>query len=119
VIDELAKASLHDNLRWIREDMLAKLDGLSEYDVRRPLTTTGTNLLGLVKHLSLAEARYFGDVMDRPTPWPLPRWDDDAARSLDGRVGAGEGTRLHGNDEAYWAEHRARIQQAAATFRSR
>jgi hypothetical protein len=35
-----------------------KLEGLSEYDVRRPLTSTGTNLLGLVKHLSHAEARY-------------------------------------------------------------
>ena len=27
-----------------------KLDGLSEYDIRRPMTPTGTNLLGLVKH---------------------------------------------------------------------
>nr|WP_235096859.1 DUF664 domain-containing protein [Amycolatopsis decaplanina] len=34
---------------------------LSEYDIRRPLTSTGTNLLGMVKHLTLSEARYFGD----------------------------------------------------------
>ncbi|WP_435852086.1 DUF664 domain-containing protein, partial [Streptomyces rubradiris] len=27
-------------------------DGLTEYDIRRPLTPTGTNLLGLVKHLA-------------------------------------------------------------------
>jgi hypothetical protein len=79
VIDEFAKAYLHDDLRWTRAAMLAKLDGLSEYDARRPLTVTGTNLLGLVKHLTAAEARYFGEIFDRPFPDPLPRWDDDAA----------------------------------------
>ncbi len=41
------KTALHDELRWAREAMLWKLEGLSEYDVRRPLTATGTNLLGL------------------------------------------------------------------------
>ncbi|WP_255359601.1 DUF664 domain-containing protein [Terrabacter sp. Soil810] len=50
MIDDFAKAYLHDNLRWGRASLLAKLDGVSEYDARRPLTTTGTNLLGLVKH---------------------------------------------------------------------
>ena len=45
-----------------------KLDGLSEYDIRRPLTATGTNLLGLVKHNAVWEARYFGEVFDRPFP---------------------------------------------------
>lgn len=75
MIDEFAKEYLHHDLRQIRETMLWKLDGLPEYDVRRPLTATGTNLLGLVKHLSLTEARYFGEVFDRPFPEPLPRWD--------------------------------------------
>lgn len=81
VIDEFAKDYLHDDLRWIREVLLSKLDGLSEYDVRRPLTTTGTNLLGLIKHLSVSEARYFSEVFNRQSPEPLPRWDDDAAWS--------------------------------------
>ncbi|MGW5666981.1 DinB family protein [Micromonospora sp. NPDC003776] len=76
MIDEFAKEYLHRNLRNVREAMLWKLDGLSEYDVRRPLTVTGTNLLGLVKHLSISEARYFGHVFDRPFPEPLPEWDD-------------------------------------------
>lgn len=62
---------------------MAKLDGLSEYDVRRPLTGTGTNLLGLVKHLSISEARYLGEVFDRPFPEPLPRWDDESQRGAD------------------------------------
>jgi hypothetical protein len=83
MIDAYAKNYLHNDLRWIREAMLSKLDGLSEYDIRRPLTSTGTNLLGLIKHLSFWEARYFGEVFDRPFPEPLPRWDDEAERGAD------------------------------------
>lgn len=83
VIDEFAKEYLHSDLREAREVMLRKLDGLSEYDIRRPLTPTGTNLLGLVKHLTLSEARYFGDVFDRPFPEPTPRWDDLSMRGTD------------------------------------
>jgi hypothetical protein len=83
VIDAHAKTCLHDELRWIREAVLSKLDGLSEYDIRRPLTATGTNLLGLVKHLSIWEARYFGEVFSRPFPEPLPRWDDESERGAD------------------------------------
>ena len=56
-----------------------KLDGLSEYDIRRPLTPTGTNLLGLIKHLATWEARYLGEIFGRPFPEPLPRWDDEEA----------------------------------------
>ncbi|MER7994752.1 DinB family protein [Micromonospora chalcea] len=74
--DDFAKQYLHNDLRQIREVLLWKLDGLSEYDVRRPLTASGTNLLGLVKHLAFTEARYFGEVFGRPFPEPLPRWDD-------------------------------------------
>jgi hypothetical protein len=78
MIDEFAKEYLHGDLRHIREVMLWKLAGLSEYDIRRPLTMTGTNLLGLIKHLSTSEARYFGEVFDRPFPAPLPRLGDTA-----------------------------------------
>ena len=76
MIDEFAKQYLHQDLREVRRSLLAKLDGLSAYDLRRPLTRTGTNLLGLIKHLSMTEARYFGDVFGRPFPDPLPRYDD-------------------------------------------
>jgi hypothetical protein len=76
MIDEFAKDNLHGRLRRDREALLWKLDGLSEYDTRRPLTATGTNLLGLVKHVANVEARYFGEVFDRPFPQPLPRWQD-------------------------------------------
>ncbi|MFK3733753.1 DinB family protein [Streptomyces sp. NPDC088090] len=76
MIDEFAKETLHGRLRRDREALLWKLDGLSEYDARRPLTATGTNLLGLVKHVATVEARYFGEVFDRPSPEPMPRWQD-------------------------------------------
>lgn len=72
--------------------MLWKLEGLSEYDVRRPLTQTGTNLLGLVKHLSVSEAWYFGDVFGRPFPGHWRRWDDDAGH-LEGMWAAADESR--------------------------
>lgn len=78
MIDQFAKEYLHGDLRDMRATMLWKLDGLDEYDVRRPLTATGTNLLGMVKHLSICEAWYFGDVFGRPFPGGWRRWDDPA-----------------------------------------
>ena len=83
MIDDFAKEYLHSDLREVRETMLWKLEGLAEYDARRPLTRTGTNLLGLVKHLSITEAWYFGEVFGRPFPERLPWWDDDADRGAD------------------------------------
>ncbi|WP_327265976.1 DinB family protein [Streptomyces sp. NBC_01232] len=82
MIDEYAKDNLHGRLRRDREALLWKLDGLSEYDTRRPLTATGTNLLGLVKHVANVEARYFGEVFDHPSPEPLPRWQDSDGSDL-------------------------------------
>src|SRR4051794_8417918 len=55
--------------------MLWKLEGLGEYDARRPLTPTGTNLLGLVKHLAFVEVGYLGETFGRPMP-DGPRWED-------------------------------------------
>lgn len=52
MIDEFAKEYLHSDLREMRDVMLWKLEGLSEAEIRRPLTASGTNLLGLVKHLT-------------------------------------------------------------------
>ncbi|MFI2207056.1 DinB family protein [Streptomyces sp. NPDC020192] len=82
MIDEFAKDYLHEGLRRHRKALLWKLDGLSEYDARRPLTATGTNLLGLVKHVASVEARYFGEVFDRPSPESLPRWQDHDGSDL-------------------------------------
>ena len=77
------KADLHRYLRIAREALLWKLDGLSEYDVRRPLVPTGTNLLGLVKHVASVEAGYLGATFGRPFGEPLPWFDDDAEPNAD------------------------------------
>lgn len=90
VSDEL-KADLHRYLKRAREDLLGKLDGASEYDVRRPLTPTGTNLLGLVKHVASVEAEYLGAVFGRPFPEPFPWFADDAEPNADMWATAEEG----------------------------
>jgi hypothetical protein len=46
VTESEAKSDLHRHLRHSRQTLLWKLDGLSGYDIRRPMTPTGTNLLG-------------------------------------------------------------------------
>ncbi|MBD5785272.1 DinB family protein [Cellulosimicrobium terreum] len=66
-----------------RAALLGKAEGLSEYDVRRPLTRTGTNLLGLLKHVASVQAGYlcetFGGTHDLAMPW----FDDDAVVNAD------------------------------------
>ena len=66
----------HDALLW-------KLDGVSEYDLRRPMVPTGTNLLGLLKHVATVEAGYLGDIFDRPFPDTFPWNADDAEDNAD------------------------------------
>ncbi len=77
------KSDLHRYLQVGRESLLWKLDGLSEYHLRRPLTPTGTNLLGLVKHVASVEAGYLGDTFGRPFAEPLPWFADDAEPNAD------------------------------------
>jgi hypothetical protein len=69
------KADLQRYLQRARDALLWKLDGLPEYDIRRPLTPTGTNLLGLVKHVACTEAGYLGDTFGRPSEETLPGRD--------------------------------------------
>jgi uncharacterized damage-inducible protein DinB len=77
------KDHLRHYLQIARDALLWKLDGLSEYDVRRPLTPTGTNLLGLVKHVASVELGYFGDIFGRPSDEPLPWYAEDAEPNAD------------------------------------
>ena len=72
------KSDLHRYLQEAREALLWKLDGLSPYDARRPMTRTGTNVLGVVKHVAGVEAGYLGMVFDRPFPEPLPGYGEGA-----------------------------------------
>lgn len=77
------KAELQRYLQAGRDALLWKLDGLAEYDVRRPLTPTGTNLLGLVKHVASCELGYLGDTFGRPSGIPLPWFATDAEPNAD------------------------------------
>jgi len=70
-------------LRSARDGLLSKVDGLSEYDVRRPLTATGTNLLGLVKHNASVQIEYFGLVFGRPSGVAMPWMGPDAPPDAD------------------------------------
>ncbi len=72
------KDTLVEYLQAARDAVVWKVEGLSEYDARRPLTPTGTNLLGLVKHVASVELGYFGDTFGRPHGIDLP-WDHDDA----------------------------------------
>ena len=80
--DSNPKADLHRYLQTARDALLWKLDGLSEYDVRRPMVPTGTNLLGLVKHLAAVEQGYFGQTFGRPFE-SLPWFEDGAEQNAD------------------------------------
>ncbi len=71
-------ADLHRYLQQSRDSLLTSLDGLSDYDVRRPMTPSGTNLLGLVKHLTGIELSYLADSVGRPAPIRLP-WVEDGS----------------------------------------
>lgn len=76
------KTALRHYLQAARDDLLWKLDGLSEREVRLPRTPTGTNLLGIVKHCLNVEAGYFGPTFGRqfPTPeelLPLAAYEED------------------------------------------
>lgn len=83
------KEDLRRYLRTAREAVLWKLDGLSEYDARRPLVPTGTSLLGLVKHLAGVEFGYLGAVFGRPSP-DDPAYDYEADPNADWVAEPGE-----------------------------
>ena len=72
------KDILVEYLQSARDGIVWKFEGLSEYDARRPLTPSGTNLLGLVKHLAGVELGYFGDTFGRPSGIPTPGLSEES-----------------------------------------
>lgn len=66
-----------------RDGLRAKIDGLDEYDVRRPLVSSGTNLLGLLKHTASVELGYVTEVFGREPGLDLPWLADDAEPEAD------------------------------------
>ena len=94
------KGDLLGYLRHGRAAVVWKLDGLSEHDVRRPMTPTGTNLLGLVKHLATVESGYFGAVFARPFPEALA-WMSEGAGANDDMWATADESRVD-IVELYW-----------------
>jgi hypothetical protein len=84
------KATLVRYYRRERDQLRAKLDGLGERDMRWPMVPTGTNLLGLIKHVGSVQVGYFGEVFDRPIDRKIPWFDDDAEVDADMWVTADE-----------------------------
>jgi uncharacterized damage-inducible protein DinB len=99
------KATLLHYLRTQRASLLSKLDGLDEYQVRRPMTPTGTNLLGLVKHVASVELGYFSEVFGRPADRELPWFADDAEVNADMWASADETREQIVALHRYSAEH--------------
>lgn len=70
-------------LQAAREALFWKLDGLSEYDIRRPLTPTGSNLLGILKHVASVEHGYLTECFGRELTYAFPWFADDAPDNAD------------------------------------
>jgi uncharacterized damage-inducible protein DinB len=77
------KEQLRLYLQEARDALVWKLEGLSDYDIRRPMTPTGTNLLGLIKHLASIEFGYFGEAFGRLSDEPLPWLEETAEANAD------------------------------------
>jgi uncharacterized damage-inducible protein DinB len=75
------KQSLHVSLDRHRDAVLWKLEGLDEEQARRPMTPSGTSLLGLVKHLGAVEYGWFCETFGRESE-PMPFDEDDESADL-------------------------------------
>jgi uncharacterized damage-inducible protein DinB len=60
------KESLKVALERHRDVVLWKLAGLDDEQLRRPMTPSGSTLLGLVKHLAWVDYGWFCDTFGRP-----------------------------------------------------
>jgi uncharacterized protein DUF664 len=85
------KESLKAALDRHRTVVLWKIDGLDDEQLRRPMTPSGTNLLGLVKHLAAVELGWFCETFGRPFEL-LPSIDYDVDEESDMHATADETT---------------------------
>lgn len=111
------KKQLHLYLRGARETLVWKLGGLSEYDMRRPLTPTGTNLLGLVKHSTATHLSYFGEVFGRAGDTAPKRWRARLRR----RSATSPTARLSGDADPnaeFWATADESSEDIVASYRA-
>ncbi|OIJ24272.1 DinB family protein [Nocardioides luteus] len=62
------KSTLKSYIDARREALISKVEDLPEREARLPRTPTGTNLLGIIKHVTGVEAVYLGTTFGRPFP---------------------------------------------------
>lgn len=72
------RALLHSHLEGARDALVWKVEGLDDADRRRPMTPTGTNLVGLVKHMTWIEGWYLCEFFGRGRPRLEWEWEVDA-----------------------------------------
>lgn len=70
------KEMLEAFLDYHRDTLLMKCKGLSDEELRRPMVVSGTNLLGLIKHLGYVERWWFQEVFAAQDP-EFPSSDED------------------------------------------
>ncbi|GAA1979816.1 DinB family protein [Kitasatospora viridis] len=104
---EILRAALNRH----RDAVVWKLQGLDDEQLRRPMTPTGTNLLGLVKHLGGAELGWFRETFGLEMG-PLP-FDLDAEDGADMRVEPHETT---ADVLAFYARARAAADEVIDRF---
>jgi hypothetical protein len=73
-LDDTAERSLLlGRLAGLRRHVVSQLDGLSDEQLRRPVLPSGWSCLGLVRHLTLSDERYWFEVVVAGEPldfWP-------------------------------------------------
>jgi hypothetical protein len=86
VSEEFERETLTHYFTRSFDDLVSKVEGLDEYDARRPLTPSGTNLLGLVQHAGAVVLGYarlpWGRDLGRDLLWE----DTDDEPDIDLRV---------------------------------
>ena len=102
------KETLLAHLERNRNVFLWKLEGLSDEDLRRPMVPSGTNLLGMLKHMASVEYSWFCTTFGRESD-ELPF--DEADPDADMRVEPHESTR---DILDYYARARAAANQTIA-----
>ncbi|MFJ4782832.1 DinB family protein [Streptomyces sp. NPDC088794] len=73
------KETLRESLDRHRDAVLWKLEGMDDEGLRRPMTPSGTTLLGLVKHLASVEYGWFVETFggEAEPLWFDPYSDED------------------------------------------
>lgn len=79
------KTTLLGFLNYLRDAIAAKVTGVPEPQVREPGVPSGTNLLGLIKHLTAVERHYFLGEQTRSWPSTFTPTEDD---TVDGVLAA-------------------------------